>query len=127
MSKSGEASRPGILVVQIREGRCEPGKIEAAANQRITFQNLDDRDYRLRLRNDQDNTVVGACVFLGANVASEFIIDAGADLASPLVGHSASVEILPSLDPVESGGTPRVPGGGPRFELNVQFRTEEIE
>jgi hypothetical protein len=122
MANTGEAQALNtldlpVLKIGIKDGQVSDdpvARVMALASQRIVLENLDNRNYRLRLRRTNEETVVGACIHLTAGQTAEFIIEPNGCDAASATGNVAYCEILGEFDDV-SYGIIKGPIGPPKY------------
>lgn len=115
-ARAKQTEGPELVTVTVQEGKPSQDVIKAVPKQRIAFQNQDDREYRLRLREGKAGRVVGLCVFLPGKGFAEMIVDPA---IAKLVGVPV-VEIIPAGEifasgPIKGGGVnpPKTIASGP--------------
>jgi hypothetical protein len=101
-----------VVNITVKDGKAPKERFALRANQRVTFQNEDAEDYRLRLRHGEDCTVVSACVLLPALKTADLIMEPISEELRPPSGRVATVEILPASEAVMAGII-KGPGGPP--------------
>jgi len=97
-ARAKQTEAPELVTVTIQEGKSSQRVIKAVPKQRIAFQNQDDREYRLRLREGKNGKVVDLCVFLTGKGFAEMIVD-------PVISKPgvSVVEIIPAGEICASG------------------------
>ena len=111
-----KARAPEPVLVKVQSGMASNKYFTAKANQRVTFENGDSRDYRLRLRRGYRSKPVDLCVFLPANGVAEFWVD---PIVAKNRGNEVGVEVIPATEicaagPVKGGG-----GNPPKNDVSI--------
>jgi hypothetical protein len=113
---AAKATSPEPVLVKVQGGIVSHKHFTAKANQRVVFQNGDDREYRLRLRRGYRSKPLDLCVFLPANGSADLWVD---PIVAKIRGNEVGVEVIPALEICAAGPIKGGPGNPPKGDLGI--------
>lgn len=113
---AAKARSPEPVLVKVQGGTVSHKHITAKANQRVTFENGDNLDYRLRLRRGYRSKPVDLCVFLAANGSADLCVD---PIVAKIRGNEVGVEVIPATVICAAGPVKGGPGNPPKNDLVI--------